>query len=241
MSFFNAKNNKQYVLLNFLETEKMNAIMNWAKKYCLLFMSDAGYENINFHKSLWLEYGFTTLEHITCGAHGLHNVAKVLPKVLPNANKLIVKVPEIFARASTRRNRWRELNSKTKIKLPPQQCDTRFLSWLQCCVYYAIPENRTAVVTVMEDFLKTGDQTLKAKADEVLNLIKNPDVINEIEEAVKNYGNFIDAKEFFERKTSTLVDMVRIITSLENDLLANPNAHEMVKQKFSDVFTKNSG
>lgn len=241
----------------------MNEIMNWAKTNCLVFMSDAGSENMSFHKMLCNNYGFTTLLHVTCGAHGLHNVAKLFPIVFPNANELIRKAPEIFSKAPTRRNRFRQLvnvtdgendnddynadahaNAKKKVprtKLPPKPIDTRFLSWLECCKYYTDQKNRDAVKKVMADFGKSKDKKLSSKATEVIQLIEDPNVLLEIETALKDYGNFIHAKNFFERKTATLVDMVRIVNSLENELNANETADQRIKEKFEAVFTKNLG
>lgn len=154
----------------YLEKEKDTAVLNWARERFLLFMSDAGSENIKFCANLRSVHDFTKLEHVTCANHALHNIAKLLPTIYEKPEKLMKLVTNIYCRAPNRRNQWCEQNEFTKIKLPPQPCVTRFLTWVECATWYAESKNRDALVKAMEELEaeKKSKRDLKEKIAEVL-------------------------------------------------------------------------
>lgn len=71
--------------------------------------------------------------------------------------------------------------------------------------------------------------------------MKDSEVVAEFEEIAKDYTSFVHAKYYFERQTATLPDMVRIVTILETELMASSTVPEVIKEKFLEVFTNNTG
>lgn len=103
--------NLKLISLYLTEDLRKKAALEEAKENILLFMSDAAAENKAFYNML-LNDGFNKLIHVTCCAHGIHNLLKTLPDLYPKAHELVSEMKNIYAKAPTKRNRWKEVCNK---------------------------------------------------------------------------------------------------------------------------------
>lgn len=213
----------------------MDAIMAHAGKRCLVFMSDDAKENASFYRMI-RDKGFDKCVHILCGAHALHNVAKLLPNHYSSTDSLIVKLSSIFVRAPKRRTLWRE-DINPGVKLPPRPCATRWMTWLEVVIYLSDKKNQIAVYKAMRAFLK--DQNAKEAAAEVQNLLLDRRVRKEIKYITETYSyTFIDAKNFLERRSTTIKDLVNVATVLQTEFQNNDHIPAEINAKLRDVFNK---
>lgn len=104
-------------------------------------MSDAGAENKLFFKNLVNHQGFYKLIHVTCLAHMLHNVDKLLKLEFVMVHSLICRVKKIYVNAPKKRSRWKELINPN-FPLPVKPVETRWVTWLKAVLYFDKQENR---------------------------------------------------------------------------------------------------
>ncbi|KAG7160353.1 CGG triplet repeat-binding protein 1-like 3, partial [Homarus americanus] len=82
-----------------------------------------------------LEILFPKKIHVTCLAHGLHRVAELARAVMPDVNVLISTVKKVFLKASSRKERFRQIAGT--VPLPPSPVVTRWGTWIEAALYYA--------------------------------------------------------------------------------------------------------
>lgn len=110
----------------------------WPNGIChrkvLLFLTDAA----RYMKKAAdaLKVLFPKMLHVTCVDHGLHRVAEEVRKQFPDVDSLISNVKKIFLKAPTRREKFKA--TAPDVPLPPQPITTRWGTWLEAAIYYAV-------------------------------------------------------------------------------------------------------
>lgn len=82
-----------------------------------------------------LKTSYPNMIHLTCLAHGLHNLCETIREQFNDVDKLIAENKKIFLKAPKRIEKFRE--NAPGIPLPPKPVLTRWGTWLEACTYYA--------------------------------------------------------------------------------------------------------
>lgn len=187
--------------------------------------------------------GFEKLHFVSCLAHGLHNVLKLLTTEYPQAHDLVSKIKEFYSKSPKRRRQWKNVNKK--VRLPVKYVETRWLTWLLAVGYIANESQYNALVAAMENFIKSStEKVTKEKAAAILSLLKDHDTLEEVIIVSTTYKSFISCTRLLERHEMTLEDSVGLIEKLEQILdegVDKDIVSEATKKKFSAVFSNNEG
>lgn len=159
-----------------------------------------------------------------------------MPNIYVGTNDVIKKITAIYARAPKRRLQWRK-KINPDCNLPKFPCETRWMSWLQSVKDLNTQNKRNAIVKHMR--ILQNDKKARTTAKELEDLLSDATIIAEIEQIVTLYDGFIDAKDFLERRNSTVRDLVRIVGELKSDL-ANESVPDSIRTKMVDVFDTNN-
>lgn len=81
----------------------------------------------------------------------------------------------------------------------------------------------------------------KISAEQIREQLCDQETVNEIEHVVATYEIMLDARDYFERHSSNLVDMVRIMEILRHKFHTNPDVHDEVAKKLNQVLANNTG
>ena len=177
---------------------------------------------------------FPNLIHITCVAHGLHNLSEYLMKRYKDVNRLVVCGKKIFLKAPNRVEIFKEVLPFTP--LPPEPVKTRWGTWLRGVRYFA--QNYDMFCQVIQK-LNPEDS---AFIEEMQELIAKPNLKNEITFIFANFDCIQESITKLNSNKLSLNESVSIVQSVRNQLESNnsPSVQDII-QKMRNIFTKNDG
>lgn len=106
---------------------------------------------------------YQKLIHLTCLAHGVHNVCEEIMKIYGNVNSLVSNGKTIIVKSRNRRQLFEQMFPE--IPLPPEPVRTRQGLWLKSVEYY------TKYFTSFCDFVKKLDANESKAIEDTQNLI----------------------------------------------------------------------
>jgi hypothetical protein len=115
------------------------------------------------------EGSYPKLVHITCCAHGLHNVAEKIRSEFPLVDEVIYTVKSVFLKAPNRRETFRTIAGN--LPLPPEPVLTRWGTWLAAANYYN--ENLAVIQRVVAELDDDAECIRRAKVALNSNELKN--------------------------------------------------------------------
>ena len=198
----------------------------------LVLITDA----VNYMKKAGraLKLIYPNLIHITCVAHGLHNLAQYLMKSYKDVNRLVVCGKKIFLKAPNRVEIFKEVLPNTP--LPPEPVPTRWGSWLRGVRYFA--QHYELFCQVIKK-LKPYDS---AFIEEIQELIEKPNLKNELTFIFANFDCLQEAITKLNSNNLSLSESLSILQSVCDQLESNTSpAIEDIRIKMREIFAKNDG
>lgn len=185
-----------------------------------------------------LDDGYNKMIHVTCCAHGIHNLLKILPELYPKVHELVCTIKHIYVNATTKRNRWKEIIN-VGIKMPIRYVETRWCSWLEAVLYFTQHLHREAVKKAMKDILETDPKSDSAKS--VLVLLRDEEVEDGIKFIQENFISFGKLIRLCEKQDTTLEEAVEKIESMNFEYNNELSMPDIFKDEFDEIFAKNNG
>ena len=177
---------------------------------------------------------YPKLLHITCVAHGLHNLSQYLMSDYKNVNRFVVCAKKIFLKSPNRVDLFREVLPNTP--LPPEPVKTRWGSWLRAVRYFA--ENYDMFCEVIDKL----DSEDSAFIEEIKKIIANTDLKNEISFIFANFDCIHEAITKLSSSGLSLKESISIIESVRKQLEDSlSGTYEGILIKMRKIFDKNKG
>lgn len=223
--------------------------VGYNKEKILVSITDAAPSMKLATETLRKHYGFTKIQAVTCVAHGLNLVIKVVRQSYSRANLLIESVKLLFQNATSRLNRLRQL--APKLNRPPAPNITRWKPWLEATKYYTNPVNvsqlKNAIEQIMKEELGTkrkreeSEQDVKkrAKFTNALDCLSNPLAIQEVNFVYKNLRFIASDIKQLESQFIPLTKAIAIVENVGVELSKIKNLHSAIIAKYDYVFQKN--
>lgn len=204
---------------------------------------------------------YLKMVHVTCVAHALSLVAKVVVAKYPKAKAFIQAMKKFLSHSSKRVGLFSTLNDEEgkKCKKPPRPIEIRWGSYLAAAQYYV---DYYEQVKRFIDELKSspGSSSNADAANELVELFESPETMAEIREITQNYGFMVDViKQLQKRDLSVkdVLDMAADVTDQLTSLTMNENDEndeveegdensastiaQQVLDKWTQVIDKNKG
>lgn len=177
---------------------------------------------------------FPTMVHVTCLAHGLHNVSDHIRMQFPAANSVIAHVKACFVKAPLRVQLFKEI--LPDVPLPPEPVLTRWGTWLAAASYYA--KHWDDIVRVFEQLNEKDAASIrKAKA-----LLASGRVRRQFAFIDTNYSFLVDTITKLETQGLPLVDALYEFNTAETAIrIVRGSVADSVAEKLSSVREKNVG
>jgi len=240
----NEKNEKFLLNMEFLKNQKSSTIVQtvnnalnilWPEgvKYdkVLLLITDAALNMKSAGQTLCQTY--PKLIHITCLAHGLHNICEYLMVLYTNVNRLISCGKRIFKKAPNRTELFKE--QYPNIPLPPEPVKTRWGSWLKAVKYYA------KYLKEFTEIIELLDVEDSAFIQEARDLVKDLSVKNELSYIYANFDCLDKAITQLETSNLTLNESLGLVQSVYDNLKQSLSESSPVFNKLEKVLNKNKG
>jgi DNA-binding Lrp family transcriptional regulator len=177
---------------------------------------------------------FSRMLHVTCAAHGLHNVAELIRAKYQRVNSLIANCKTVFVKAPLRVQLYKAI--LPGVPLPPEPVITRWGTWIDAVQYYA---------THLADIKRVFSQLDKNDAtsiNRVKKLLSDSSLQRDLVYVSANYGFLADSIKKLEKKGVTLTGAVEVVDHAETALrLTRGRTALLVQRKFDAVFEKNKG
>ena len=167
--------------------------------------------------------------HVTCLAHGLHQIAETVRLHHARVDQLIASVKKVFMKAPSRRVLFREMHPD--LPMPPEPIITRWGTWLQAIIYYA---NNFDAIRKVFDELKVEDAAAIAQAKE---LLMDPALKNELVFIKANFEGIVEAIVRLEDSKDRAVDQWTTFCSIVETV----SRHDFLEQKVLAVMNRNTG
>ena len=181
-----------------------------------------------------LQLIYPKLIHITCVAHGLHNLAQYLMSKYKNVNRFVVCGKKIFLKAPNRVELFREVLPNTP--LPPEPVKTRWGSWLRAVRYFA--EHYDTFCEVIQQL----DTEESAFIEEIKQLISKSGMKNEITFIFSNFDCIHEAITKLNSTDLSLKESISILETVCSQLESNNcGSNEDIVNKMRKIFEKNKG
>lgn len=184
-----------------------------------------------------LQKKYKKMVFVTCLAHGMHNVAAEIPKVLKHANAVVASNKAVFLKSNQRMRIFREMNPT--IPRPPKPAQTRWGTVINACLYYV---NYFDEVKNVVDTLDSKDAASIAEAKKAMGSSKAKTELNEVKYYLGTLPNVIKKLETrHETLDNTLQTMQATIRIMEQyaDRVKPTGPH--FRKKLSDVLFNNHG
>lgn len=200
-------------------------------------------------ETLRSEYDFRKLQPVTCVAHGLNLVVKVINNCYCHANSLIESVKLLFKNATSRLNRLRQL--EPKLNRPPSPNMTRWKPWLEATKYYTNPQNvsrlKGAIEKIMTEELGVEPQRKKNEQDvkkydkfrKALDCLNSPIAIAEVKFVYENLRFIASDIKQLESQSMPLHTAVGIVENVGKQLREIAGLRSEIIEKYDYVFAKN--
>ena len=173
------------------------------RENCLLFLTDAARYMCLAGKPLQELY--SSLMHVTCVAHLLHNCAMRVRAHFKNIDEVIATI-----KAATIKNKDRKKDFyDASLPSPPDPVITRWATWLRAALYYN--ENLPAVRTIVSNWTSAGLLVSRAKdAINVEDLV--PDLVK-----INQYWTLVANVEFLEGSACTITEAYGLLKNMQFD------------------------
>ena len=148
---------------------------------------------------------YSSLMHVTCVAHLLHNCAMRVRAHFKNIDEIIATI-----KAATIKNQDRKKDfHDAGLPSPPDPVFTRWATWLRAALYYN--ESLPAVRTIVNNWTSAGLLVSRAKdAINVEDLV--PDLIR-----INQYRTLAANVEFLKRSACTITEAYRLLKNMQFD------------------------
>ena len=148
---------------------------------------------------------YSSLTHVTCVAHLLHNCAICVCAHLKNIDEIIATI-----KAATIKNKHRKKDfHHAGLPSPPDPVTTRWATWLRAALYYS--ENLPAVRTIVNNWTSAGLLVSRAK-----NAINVEDLVPDLVKI--NQCRTLEANvEFLEGSASTITEAYGLLKNTQFD------------------------
>lgn len=177
---------------------------------------------------------YPKLTHVTCVAHGLHNVCEYLMVQYKDVNRLISCGKKVFKKAPNRIELFNEMHPN--LPLPPEPITTRWGLWLQGVEYYA------KYFSEFYDVIQQLDSEESPYIEEAQELIKSPTIKNDIAFIYSNFNCLSTALSQLQETNLTLNESLSIIDSVYSKLESAVGVKsQLIFKKLKNVFAKNEG
>jgi len=195
----------------------------------LLFLTDAAPYMIKSGK--FIQGLCPKIIHVTCAAHGLHRIAEEIRLCYPKIDKLISSTKQVFKKAPSRINRFREMQKL--IPLPSEPVLTRWGTWLASVSYYSkyYDEVKNVVDSLDDDAACVRDSK---------ESFANPKIKLELSFINAHYCFIKDVILKLENRNLELIFSIDLIEKVVNELDKVPGGIN-IKKKCDQVFSKNIG
>jgi hypothetical protein len=198
----------------------------------LLLVTDAAAYMKKAGKALVVTY--PKMVHVTCLAHGLHNVCDEIRKTQSAANSLIAHVKSVFVKSPLRIATFREMLPNTP--LPPEPVITRWGTWIAAVSYYA--EHFDDVKRVVDTFRNRDAAAISMSKQ----CFEDPATRDQIVAVHSSYSFLTEGITQLECRTISMPRALSIYEMLLGRVQADTSALQAtVLEKFDSVFGKNAG
>ena len=189
------------------------------RKNFSLFLTDAARYMSLAGKTLKELY--SSLMHVTCVAHLLHNCAMRVRAHFKNIDEIIATI-----KAATIENKDRKKDfHDTSLRSPPDPVITRWAIWLRAALYYS--ENLPAVRTIVNNWTSAGLLVSRAK-----DAINAEDLVPDLVK-INQYRTLASNVEFLEESAYTITEAYGLLKNMQfdDDLCAIKN---YIKKRLSN-------
>lgn len=181
-----------------------------------------------------LKIFFPNLFHVTCVAHGMNRIAEAIRAEYPLVNKLISNVKKIFLKAPLRVEVYR--NMLPDIPLPPQPVITRWGTWIEAALFYAV--HYDSIKNVVNEFTSESAEAI-GKCQSLFKKLELKSQLTHIKTYFSEIPNIIKK---LETRNLLLTESIELTETLKNSLRKdNSLVGKHINAKVVDVFEKNNG
>jgi hypothetical protein len=179
---------------------------------------------------------YPKLIHVTCLAHGVHNVCEHIADIFTKVNALVSNGKKIIVKSNDRRKQF-----KTRfpdIPLPPEPVRTRWGTWINAVEYYA------KYFDIFCDFVSELNPKDSIAIKNVQNLIstEKTSLVCDLSFINGNFNCLSKVLKQLETKDILLFDSIDlVITCLQEVENAVEKRYQSVSNKFHNILDKNSG
>ncbi|XP_018497018.1 uncharacterized protein LOC100897508 [Galendromus occidentalis] len=198
----------------------------------LLFISDAAPYMIK--AGTGLKVLFPKLVHVTCLAHAVHRVCEEIRVSCPSVDALIANVKKVFAKAPSRIRVFKDL--APNLPLPPEPVLTRWGTWLNAALYYAVN------LDVIENVLEKLESTDAAAIRKSKELAADREIRSQLASIASNFSRLPGGITKLECTSQRLSTTLAIIDDIKRDIVSSTGQKShSIKSKFERVLDRNPG